>query len=308
MSETHNFEDVGNTPEMTFDEGERLGDKLHFVVELMEKNGHTVSTDDICNPEFNFRRLYLKMSVKYHPDKGGDPEEFGPLRDANEFVNDYVKTNDNCVNYVRWYCKDPEAAMQWKDEVTVKPDAQQQKSQSQSETHTSAHANSSAHSSSFAPSASKKKKTNGNKKQTPTKDTKRKKNENTTVVPSKSLKKTHTLDNFMNTLQNLVDTVLRTFYPQNYPKNFKVTLDCTFQLLNDGKKKMSEMTYQRVLKMKNKTVQEAYMSMFGDIEFYTKNIKKNAWVNQWKNNLGLTNKNDKYEGPLKATTLKIVSP
>ena len=102
-------------PCMDATEGEALGGCLQRVLELMEKNGHTVSIGDICNPGFNFRRLYLKMSVKYHPDKGGDPEDFKALRDANEFVNDYVKNaghRDCCVAFVLSYCADPEACMQ----------------------------------------------------------------------------------------------------------------------------------------------------------------------------------------------------
>ena len=100
---------------MDVTEGEALGGCLLRVLELMEKNGHTVSIDNICDPGFNFRRLFLKMSVKYHPDKGGDAEDFKALGNANEFVNDYVKKAGHrgcCVQFVLNYCADPEGTMQ----------------------------------------------------------------------------------------------------------------------------------------------------------------------------------------------------
>ena len=308
-----NVENAKHTSCMNLDEVRRVCDYLQRVIELMQEHGLAVTVSDICNPYFGFRKEYLRMSVKLHPDKGGNETDFQSLNDVNDFVNNYVhdaEHRDCCVRFVHMYYVDPEDVNR---QIDAQIDKQQQKSNSQSKKKTSAPAptNGSAHSSSFASSAPKKKKenvSNGNKKTTSKKDKKRKQNKTPAVVPTKVLKKTHTLDKFVSTLQNLVDTVLSTFYPELYPDGFKVTIDCTFQLLNDGKKKMSEMTYKRVLRMKNRTIQEAYMSMFGDIEFYTENIKQNSWVSQWKNNLGLTNKNDKYEGSKKATTLKIVSP
>lgn len=114
MSETHNF---GGTQTRCMDvtEGEALCGCLQRVLELLSENSYNVSIDQICNPEFNFKKLYLKMSVKCHPDKGGDPEDFKALNEANQFVNDYVKNSGHrgcCVAFVLNYCADPEGTMQ----------------------------------------------------------------------------------------------------------------------------------------------------------------------------------------------------
>lgn len=96
---------------MGIEEGKAMSGVLHSVVELMQKNGHDVSTKDICNPEFNFRKVFLRMSLKLHPDKGGNEADFAALNEVNGFVKDYVQNYDKFsedVNLVNWYCSDPE--------------------------------------------------------------------------------------------------------------------------------------------------------------------------------------------------------
>ena len=37
------------------------------------------------------RKAYLQLSLKHHPDKGGDPEEFKKITEAHEALSDPVK-------------------------------------------------------------------------------------------------------------------------------------------------------------------------------------------------------------------------
>ena len=96
---------------MGIEDGKAMSGVLHRVVKLMKDNGHDVSTKDICNPKFNFRTVFKKMSLKLHPDRGGNADDFKALNEVNGFVKTYVQNYDEFsddVNLVNWYCSDPE--------------------------------------------------------------------------------------------------------------------------------------------------------------------------------------------------------
>ena len=44
------------------------------------------------------KSLYRKLSVKHHPDKGGDPEIFNEIRDAYEILSDTNKRKVNPIH------------------------------------------------------------------------------------------------------------------------------------------------------------------------------------------------------------------